>query len=294
MAKLIPLLVAVLLVALAGCSQPRADRFEILHVHGLSYDANATTLYVATHHGLARGQGNGKTWEYVGDMFDYMGFTRDSTANTTFYSSGHPGDPRAFGGVHLGLRRSTDGGVTWEQRSLKGQVDFHSLAAAPGMAGGLVGIWRDTLMQSNDGGLTWTNTTGPASVMFDLALTAQRAYVATPDGLLAGHIGDPSSWQRLAGPDPDAVAQAIAASPEGTILFVGTGDGTGGTTYRSGDGGLTWTKATQRVLADADVPIVFAFDSVDPMHVYAASAGGDLLESRDAGVTWDVLRKASA
>lgn len=293
MAMKIPTITTVVLLFIAGCSQPASEpSIEIIHVHGLGYDANATTLYVATHHGLARGADNGKTWQYVGDTYDYMGFTQDSVQNGTFYSSGHPDDPRAFGGVHLGLRRSTDGGITWEQRSLKGQADFHSIAAIPAVEGGIVGLWKDTLMESRDGGLTWTNQTGPATRMLDLAVTGHHTYVASAEGLSAGHLGNRSSWQRLSDPEPDRIAMAIAASPDGSVLFAGTGDGRSGATYRSIDGALTWEKMSQPLLAGIAVPAVFTFDSLDSNHTYAATASGDILESRDAGATWAVLRRS--
>ena len=282
-----------IILLIAGCSQPASEpNIEIIHVHGLAYDSNATTLYVATHHGLARSADNGKTWQYVGDMYDYMGFTQDSVRNGTFYSSGHPDDPRTFGGVHLGLRRSTDGGATWEQRSLKGQVDFHSIAAIPSVEGGLVGLWKDKLMESRDGGLTWTNHTGPALLMFDLAVTDHHAYVATADGLAGGHLGNQSSWVRHSDPEPGRIAMALAASSDGSVMFAGTGNGRSGATYRSLDGADTWQKMAQPLLAGAAVPVVFAFDSFDSNHTYAATAGGDILESRDAGATWTVLRRS--
>jgi hypothetical protein len=41
------------------------------------------------------------------------------------------------------------------------------------------------------------------------------------------------------------------------------------------------------------LPAAFAFDANNAGHVYAATSGGDLLESRDARSTWTVLRKAS-
>ncbi|MHB1260195.1 MAG: WD40/YVTN/BNR-like repeat-containing protein [Thermoplasmatota archaeon] len=284
---------AALLLFLAGCSQsPDEPAFEILHVHGLAYDANATTLYVATHHGLAQGANKGKTWQSVGDMFDYMGFTQDSVKNGTFYSSGHPDDPRAFGGVHLGLRRSTDGGATWEQRSLKGQVDFHSIAAVPSVEGGLVGLWKDKLMESRDGGLTWTNHTGPALLMFDVAVTSHHTYVATADGLAGGHLGNQSSWQRFSDPEPGRIAMALAASPDGSVMFAGTGNGRSGATYRSVDGADTWQKVEQPLLASTAVPALFAFDSSNAQHVYAATSAGDILESQDAGESWTSLRRS--
>lgn len=284
------------ILLLAGCSAPRADNgVDFWHVHGLAYSTDTGTVRVATHHGLVNGVQSGSewTWTYAStERFDYMGFTQDSVQPGVFYSSGHPDDPRAFGGVHLGLRRSTDGGVTWEERSLMGQVDFHALANVPGVEGGLVGVWKDKLMESRDGGLTWANHTGPALLMFDVAVTDHHVFVATADGLAGGHLGNLTSWQRFADPEPGRIAMAIAASDNGSLMFAGTGNGQGsGATYRSTDGATSWQKVTAPLLADATVPAVFAFDSADARHVFAATVGGDVLESRDAGASWAVLRR---
>jgi hypothetical protein len=287
----------VLLLAFAGCSAPaqREQPVEFSHVHGLGYDAATGDLLVATHHGLVRGhrQDDGWTWAYAGsERYDYMGFAQDAVDPAVLYSSGHPDDPRAYGGVHLGLRRSTDGGVTWEQRSLKGEVDFHALSAVPGVAGGLVGIWRDRLMESRDGGLTWVNHTGPAALMFDVAVTAHHVYVATADGLAGGHLGNRSSWERHADPEPGRPAMALAASADGSLMFAGTGNGRSGATSVSRDNATTWQTLTEPLLATAAVPATFAFDPSDGAHVFAATSAGDVLESRDTGATWAVLRRA--
>lgn len=281
-------------VGLAGCSETPAS-VEFSHVHGIGYLPDDNRILVATHHGLITGAlvKGAWSWTYAGDeRYDYMGFTQDGVNPGTLYSSGHPDDPREFGAVHLGVRRSTDGGATWEQRSLKGQVDFHSLNAIPGVEGGLLGLWRDTIMESRDGGLTWINHTGPSMLMFDLAVTDHHVYVATADGLMAGHAGNHTSWQSLALPEGRAIHR-IAASPDGSTLLAGTGTGrAGGSTYISTDGGMNWTRSAHELLADAPVPLEFAFDPVDPRHVLAGTAGGSILESRDGAVTWAVLRRA--
>lgn len=282
---------------LAGCSAPgpEDDGVDFSHVHGLAYSAESGTLRVATHHGMVNGVGRGSSWTWTfasAERFDYMGFTQDAVRPDVFYSSGHPNDPQSFGGVHLGLRRSTDAGVTWEQRSLKGQVDFHALAALPQVEGGLVGAWRDQLMESRDGGLTWANQTGPSPAMLGVAATADLVVVAGSDGLAGGRLGDPSGWQRFADPEPGRIATAIAASSDGSVMFAGTGNGQGaGATYRSTDGAMTWQKVGEPLLAEATVPAVFAFDPADAGHVFAATVAGDVLESRDAGASWDVLRR---
>lgn len=295
-----PAAVAVTLLAalLAGCSQvdPARESFDFSHVHGLGYNPSTNTIYVATHHGLIVGNESdgGWAWDYAGEeRYDYMGFTQDSMDPSILYSSGHPDDPRAYGGVHLGVRRSTDGGATWEQRSLKGQVDFHSLTSIPGVEGGLVGVWKGDLMESRDGGLSWKNHTVSGTYLpFDAAVTDHHVYVTSADGLIAGHLGNASSWNRHAGGHGEiGTFFAIAAAPDGSVMFAGTGNGRSGTTYRSTDLGLNWTEIEHDLFVEAAVPLVFAFDPANVHHVLAATVGGAILESRDAGITWDSIRR---
>lgn len=295
----IRLLAVATAIWLAGCSQPvvRDEPFDFSHVHGLGYDPGNQTIYVATHHGLILGTPDGGdwAWDYAGlERYDYMGFTQDSVNASILYSSGHPDDPRAYGGVHLGVRRSTDGGATWEQRSLKGQVDFHSLTSIPGVEGGLVGVWKSNLMESRDGGLTWTNHTISGTYLpFDAAVTDHHVYVTSADGLIAGHLGNASSWNVHGGGHGEiGTFYAIAAAPDGSVMFAGTGNGRRGTTYRSTDMGQTWNQTEHELLKSAAVPLVFAFDPTDSDHILAGTSGGAILESMDAGLSWSALRRA--
>lgn len=289
-------LVAVFALFMAGCSGPgaRSPSVDFHHVHGVGYLPESNQILVATHRGLIVGnQTDGEwSWGYAGsERYDYMGFTQDGADPRVLYSSGHPDDPRAYGGVHLGLRRSTDGGATWEQRSLKGKVDFHELSAIPGVAGGIVGVWLDKMMESRDGGLTWTNHTAPAPFVHDVAVTDHHVYVATPEGLAGGQLGNASNWTRLSDPASGRVATVLAANHNASLMLAGTGDGRTGATYRSVDAGRTWSILDTELLRDAGIPPVFAFDANNQAHVFAATVGGAVLESRDYGVTWSVLRR---
>ncbi len=117
-------------IVLAGAavflfSSQAAGRVTLKHIHGLSFSADGTQLFLPSHHGLAIYDKNG--WGLApGPTHDYMGFavTRDS-----FYSSGHPAPgsplPNPFG-----LIKSKNGGQTWESLALSGEADFHLLATS--------------------------------------------------------------------------------------------------------------------------------------------------------------------
>jgi BNR/Asp-box repeat protein len=285
------LVAALAATVLAGCSQPGA-KIEIAHVHGVAYDPETGRVFMATHHGLARGDPTGDdfAWSYVGDPYDYMGFTQDAETAGTFYSSGHPDNPHSYGAVHLGLRRSTDGGETWEQRSLKGQVDFHALTSLYGSEGTLAGYWQGTLKISGDGGATWTDRAAPIAPVVAMGASPGRILAATTAGLWETHdTAAFTNWTRLSGPSASIVS-SVAASRDGTNLLAGTGDGKTGSTYRSTDAGQTWHKVEHPELADAPAQVLFAFDRNDSTHAFAALADGRLFESRDAGETWASVR----
>lgn len=293
MQRALVLAASLVAIALAGCSgAPPSDGFAVSHVHGVAYDASTDRLYLATHHGVARGERDGSvwTWSYVGPRDDYMGFTQDAETPGTFYTSGHPGDPQAFGGVHLGLRRSTDGGLTWEQRSLKGQVDFHALTALHGKAGGLAGSWQGALKVSVDGGATWSDHPGPSAAVLALASGPGRVLAATTSGLWESRDTLAfTGWTRLAGPS-DGVVSSVAISPDGASLLAGTGDGKSGGTFRSTDGGQSWSRLEPGSLRDAAGQVAFTFDRNDSSHAFAALGDGRVLESRDAGASWTTVR----
>jgi hypothetical protein len=282
--------VASLLLGIAGCAAP-GQEIDISHVHGIGHDPDSGAIYLATHHGLARGlpEGGSWTWAYVGsERYDYMGFTQDGNVSTTFYSSGHPDDPRAFGGVHLGLRRSTDGGVTWEQRSLRGEVDFHALTALHGAEGWLAGSWQGKTKVSRDGGLTWGDFPSPPGQVLALASADEALLAGTSAGLWATRdLQGFTGWARMAGPS-NGVISSVAASSDGQSMLAGTGDGRSGAAYRSSNGGTTWSLVEHPLLSSAPGQVLFIFNG--PTNAFAALGDGSVLQSTDGGATWSQIR----
>lgn len=275
---------------LGGCATP-VSGLKISHVHGLAFNAETSEVFLATHHGVAKGTqtGDGWQWQYVGsDRFDYMGFTQDAVQSGTFYSSGHPDNPRAFGAVHLGLRRSTDGAQTWDQQSLKGLVDFHALTGLPSGAGHLAGSWQGAIKVSRDAGRTWTDHSGPAASVYALAASNGTLWAGTQSGLQS--TTDFATWQDADGGRFADTVSSVAASPDGRILLVGTGDGRTGSSYISRDGGTSWTQLSPDPLRVAAAAVLFALDSTDDRHLFASSADANVLESTDQGLTWTTLR----
>ena len=225
---------------------------EVHHIHGLTFDgSNPDVILVATHTGLVRLRPNAAP-EWIGDhRFDLMGFTAHPKQPKLFFASGHP-DLRTYQRDqvgNLGLLLSEDGGQTWRSIALKGQADFHALAYSPGNGGELYG-WNVAGQQG----------------LYRIKVKAGAAERPRGEGLT------------------DVLT--LSASPDGAPrLLAGTRAGAS----MSEDRGESWRPVKG---LPAGVPVTaVAYDVTDARAVYAYvhGAGGGLMRSGDAGVTWKPL-----
>ncbi len=170
------------------------------HLHGL-HVTDTGILLAGTHTGLfAIDPATGAT-SRVGDSDDdFMGLT-GVTGTNTLYASGHPGRSSSAPNP-LGLRASVDGGRTWTEKSLLGQVDFHALTSNGDL---LVGFDGTTgLLVSSDGGETWNP--GAALAAKSLAMTDTGVWAVTESGLQHSTDG-----ARSFSPAPDAPSLVMIA-----------------------------------------------------------------------------------
>ena len=160
-----PILAAVALAAVAvlaagmwaagrSADQP-VGASELSHVHGLGINPADGELYVATHYGVFRLDGD-EVRQVSDQAHDFMGFT--VVGPDHFQASGHPGPAentlrRDGAPPLLGLIESTDGGRTWKSLSLLGEVDFHALTAAHGQVYGFDSTTGRFLASSD--GVSW-------------------------------------------------------------------------------------------------------------------------------------------
>ena len=238
------------------------------HMHGLGVADGA--LYIASHNGLFRApRGEQKPEQVDPSGRDVMGFS--VVSGDRFVGSGHPG-PLAGGPSNLGLIESRDGGKTWENISLLGEVDFHVLRTAGRRVYGFDA--SEGFMVSGDGGREWDKRDVPAA-MFDLAIDPQdpqRLVAATEAGLLASGDGG-KAWrpvnQQLAG---------LLAWPQRNELFLVDGEGR---VQRSADGGRSFTETGTA----GGQPAAFIASQGD---LYVALADGSVKRSADGGKSWTV------
>lgn len=246
---------------------------ELVHVHGLGVNPADDQLYVATHTGLFRL--DGETPVRIADRYqDTMGFT--VAGQDRFLGSGHP-DLREMRELDLppllGLIESTDAGESWSSRSLSGDVDFHALGSASGRIYGwdstsgrlmtstdetswttlgtynvsaiavnpedplqLVVSTPDGVIESSDGGKTFTRPTTP--VLVSVAWGSDGAIGVTGDGSVLARSDD-ATWRRVG--HVEGTPQAMTANRG--QLFVAVHDAEDRTViHRSEDGGATWSK----------------------------------------------------
>lgn len=248
---------------LAGCgndvgSASNGGNAELEHVHGLGVDPDSGALYAGTHNGLFRAEDGQPIAGPVADRVqDFMGFTVVGPGH--FLASGHPG-PDQDGPANLGLLESTDGGQTWETRSLSGQADFHSLEYRHDTAYGINSMTGEFLVSADLE--NWeTRSTVP---MADIAVSpddAETVVATTEQGSARSTDGGRNfepldgapllllvSWAddgTLAGVDPEGVVYVRAAGSK-SFLRAGELPGppeafhaeNGDTLYAAADGGL--------------------------------------------------------
>ena len=276
--------VVVALVIVAGTSdddrQAVSGDGNVVHVHGVGINPADGAVFLATHMGLYRLDGDGRP-ERVGDSYqDTMGFT--VVGSDRFLASGHPdlqdrrlrveGKPPL-----LGLVESRDGGATWEPRSLLGDADFHALAAT----GGRVYGWNASsaeLMVTADL-RSWQRLSSIELTGFALdPRDTQRLIAATGDGVTVSTDGG-LSWQPVA----DAPALVVIASGDTDVWGV---DRNGGV-HRSEDG-LAWT---ERARLEGE-PQALEVDGGD-LYLALSEAGRTVVRrSTNHGESWDVLHRS--
>ncbi len=154
-----------------------------------------------------------------------------------------PSDPKTvFFGHHGGIKKSTDGGKTWQDLPIN--QDAMGMAISPKDPKVMYIAGHDVYAKSTDGGKTW-QTARPALPGTDIHAFAMSpsdpkhlyAYVVEANGLFESRDGG-SSWQPLIGQAPQGImGLGIAAGDPETMLAGTMRQGV----MRSIDGGRTWS-----------------------------------------------------
>jgi hypothetical protein len=280
----------ILWLAFAGGSdeqEPGAAVEGVAHVHGLQIPAwGDGDVYVSTHEGAFRIRED--DWSWISQQpHDFMGFAAHPSDEGVLYSSGHPA-PGSDLPNPIGFMVSTDGGATWEPRSLQGEVDFHTMAVHPEDGDVVYGYdGRSGLLRTTDRGGTWEAVPAPALAdagLMSLAVGAGDGVLlaGTEAGLLrssdAGQswealIEAPVTAVRVDTSDPDRLVAYAAAEGQGVVV--------------SEDGGETWR--SMGLVLDDDAAGHVAVDPGDPDILWAGTFGESLWRTTDGGQSWQQL-----
>ncbi|HZO89424.1 MAG TPA: hypothetical protein VFB38_13925 [Chthonomonadaceae bacterium] len=216
-----------------------------------------TLLVGACPSAIYRSEDEGATWEKLNvELVPECGPIRYSRVTCLLAD---PTDADTlWAGVEIdGVRRSADGGQTW-QRCDQGlsSLDIHALAVVPGSPKTLLAATNNDLNRSVDNGATWQ----PQNVKATFPWAYCRGIAQKAD--------DPRT------------------------LFLGNGNGppgTAGAIQISHDGGLTWQQAALPVPPNSTI-WTFATNPAAPDLIFAASVSGYLYRSEDGGATWEKCR----
>jgi photosystem II stability/assembly factor-like uncharacterized protein len=159
-----------------------------------------------------------------------------------------------WAGIEIdGVRRSVDGGNTWQRLdSGLSSLDIHGLAIVPDGQKTVIASTNNDVNVSTDNGATWQ----PQNVRERFSWAYCRGIVSKAD-------------------DPHT-------------LFLGNGNGPPGNVgalQMSRDGGRTWRTARLPVTPNSTI-WTFATNPVDPNLIFCASVSGYVYRSDDGGETW--------
>ena len=280
--SLVGICVALLLAGCGGDSESSITTFEgvpskepgPIHVHGLGLDPETKTLYIATHTGLWQLPAGSAKATRVGERYqDTMGFTLVRPG--LFLGSGHPDLREAKPDVPplLGLIKSSDNGLTWQQISLLGKADFHVLRHAGSRIYGYDST-SNLLMRSDNNSRSWTKMKVPEPLL-DLAIDPSDPGHLIASGEVALYESkDAGSTWHLLGTTPGHLAWPSATriylfGPDGAVQFS--------------------TSPTSRFRQLGSVGgALHAVLVVSEREMYAALEGGAIRRSSDGGRPWEL------
>jgi hypothetical protein len=172
---------------------------SVSHVHGLGVDPADGAVHVATHNGLYELSEDGTAERLSKDRHDFMGFTVVDDDHFLASGHPSPGTEaaRQLDRPLFGLIESTDGGATWTAKSLSGEVDFHALEAAHGQVYGFDATNSRFLVSSD--GVDWeTRSTTPIGDLAVDPDDPDRIVASSADGVIESADGG-RSWTLVAG-----------------------------------------------------------------------------------------------
>jgi len=259
--------------------------------------------YAGSDKGLYRSDDAGQTWGLIDSplsRYQVWALAIDPQEPALMFAgTGTPTPP--------GLFRSTDGGLSWEQRPTEiaaecpavGTPRVTGIAIDPANRNNVwMGIEVDGVRHSTDRGETWKtigNTIPNPDVHNVLVVEGPpKTIIVVVNNDLFTSIDDGATWKphQLRASYPTIYPRGIAVQPDnGKTVFLTIGDATPGsigTVLRSQDTGATWEELSLPVPANSAMWVVH-MQPTNPKTIFAGSRYGYLYQSEDGGTTWTKL-----
>ena len=280
---------------------------------------SALTAYAATTGGLFKTTDAGASWSLCASGGQHVkAIAIDPSQSSTIYASDY----------YSGLSKSTDAGGQW---TLVSQNSLDGLVFSPANPGTLFAFAWDAILQSTDGGASWTGLYGHDIVEYQITHLAfspvapYYGYAITSNGVLRS-TDQGAHWAKIAG-SPLALSSLAVDPAEPMTVYVGQAG-----VFKSTDGGDNWAhhpvddavRSVHHLLAVPDrTDVLYAAtdcgvyrssdygaswvqtsqglpDAVDNFHlsatedggiVYAGSYGLGVYQSTDEGAEWAPVNK---
>jgi photosystem II stability/assembly factor-like uncharacterized protein len=229
--------------------------------------------------GVYRSSDGGRTWA------DLPGISKQSVRALVM----SPKDPGTlFAGTATGVFRTTDSGASWQRISPEDHEDLVnvvSLALDPDSPQVVYAGTTHLPWKTTDGGASWFSVKEGLiddSDIFSIAVdwsSHETAYLAACSGI---YRSDNSGlqWRKIQGiPTSARRTRAVTQDPsQPKVVYAGTTEGL----WKTEDGGSNWKRTTSPTLIVNQVLV----DPKESAHVLLATDRAGILESRDAGVTF--------
>jgi photosystem II stability/assembly factor-like uncharacterized protein len=188
-----------------------------------------------------------------------------------------------FAGTSLnGVYMTTDSGAHWNLRSFGMTLFVRGVAVDPVTPATVyAGSLGAGVFKSTDAAASWTNVGLRDRNIFKLAVDPkhpQTIYAATSQGVSASRDGG-TTWLNLG--QRTAFVQSMVVDPrDRRVIYIGS---TGGSVYRSGNGGDSWERTSNGL--PAFTIFALAIDASSGA-LYASPEGQGVFKSVDQGASW--------
>ncbi|RJQ31707.1 MAG: hypothetical protein C4562_04480 [Actinobacteria bacterium] len=291
----------------------KADGITSVKAYDITQANNKGVVWIAANGGLAKTTNftaSSPTWQYpvtgTGGSQSFAVWVKPNDPNTIIY-----------GGSNCTLKRSTNGGTSWQDVAQmgSGQGFIYQIASHPGNANilyacqaydDLAGTDTGSVYKSSDGGASWTNLNIPSNAPATSLSVAKDGDVfvgcSSRDSAAVKGIYKYSggAWAKLGGGLPNAGVTSVLADPERPNTVYATvnadtgqgGNPAGSGFYKSTNNGSKWTKITAGLENINNLDTLTVQKSTTPNTLYLSGQGsglkGVICKSGDGGESWGV------